>query len=318
MTFWGAYRSSLGPARRVRCVPNGGAPHTFLAREPDQLAFALEERAPSALVPREFTVSSVARTLARLAQGVSYRSASLSARLEAGVPGSSSWSLSARWCQGLAEQVGELLLPGVWPDQAAAVPLALPDASAVLVVVIDVPSLRPVRARVFPVESMEQVARSIPTMLSGAPATLYACPQVASAFGPLVHRRVSSVGWLEWATLEGLTNEQATLVASVMQGESIPAAAAQELAASLGVAPSSADDTMRSAASLAWPLRDRLLRRGGSFRNLERTNALLTLFVLDSWGLATPEALTAALMRVWSPPSPSQEKSLGSLLTPTG
>lgn len=305
VTFWGSYRSAAGPAKRVRCVPMNAPAHTFVSRSPDQLELALAAaQSPGPLLPREFSVATVARTLSRLARGASYRSASLSARLESGVPGSESWSLSARWCQALAPLVLDLLLPAAWPRRAAVVPLALPDSSAMLVGVVDLESSLPVRVRLSPAGRMASLPSSIPSWLPGAPSTLVACPQVLSGFPESVERRATSVGWVEWATLEGLSAQQAKTIDIVMQERFSTRAAAEELARALGFVPTADDELVRQAITPVFQVRDRLLRRGGLFRNVQRTEALASLLILDAHGLASAEQIGSALLKVWSEPIP--------------
>jgi len=170
--------------------------------------------------------------------------------------------------------------------------------------IVDLESGLPVRVRLIPVSRMPGLSSAIPSWLPGAPSTLVSCPQVLSGFPESVERRATSVGWVEWAALEGMTAQQAKSVDAVMRERFSTRAAAEELARALGFVPTADDELVRQATAPVFQVRDRLLRRGGLFRNAQRTEALASLLILDAHGLASAEQIGAALLRVWADLAP--------------
>ena len=295
VVFWGTYRGPSGQARRARCLPEDGRPHTFLVRPVDQLALDLEaDPTPRLVIPDAFSLSMVARALSRLAHGSSYRSASAAARAEAGVPATTSWSLAARWCESLGRGVVQRLLPNQWSSTAVILPVGLPGTDAMLVVAMDADRKVPLRAELVAPADLARLGGTLPGWLRGEPQRIIGCPQSLSSFSPQVERIGSTIGWVEWS-LACQEPDAARFVGAIMHEERSVSRMVSEVHALLGFVPGQGDETARALLPRAWDLRSRLLSRGGSFRNVARTNALLGLFVLECQGLAQPDTILAAL-----------------------
>lgn len=295
VVYWGNYQGPSGQARRARCLPQDARPHTFLVRPADQLALDLDATPTQRLViPDAFSLSMVARALSRLAHGSSYRSASAAARAEAGVPATTSWSLAARWCESLGRGVWQRLLPHQWSSTAVILPVGLPGTDAMLVVALDADRGVPLRAELVPPADLARLGSALPGWLRGSPDRVIGCPQALSGFDTRVERIGSTIGWVEWS-LACQEPEATRFVSSIMHEERSVSRMVSEVHALLGFVPGRGDETARRFLPQAWDLRSRLLSRGGSFRNIARTNALLGLFVLECHGLAQPETILVAL-----------------------